>query len=249
MRVFPSGRPSGLVRPILSKGWISEVFVSLQGEGPYIGVRQAFVRLSGCSFGCAYCDTKHAGKRVKKADFAGKKAINPVSVAAVIRAVKAFGPVHSVSITGGEPLEQPEFMLGLLKELKKAGYKTYLETNAAHPAALKQVLKYTNIISADIKLPSATGRKAVWKEHREFLRLSGKKAFVKIVVTGSTAEKELIFALRMLKKVSPGITACIQPDPALGIKGALKKFGPALLKGILKDLRVTPQVHKIAGIK
>ena len=247
--MYPSGRPRGLVQLTLNKGWVSEIFVSLQGEGLYIGAKQVFVRLSGCSFGCAYCDTKRAWKRVKKADISGKKEINPVSVAAVISAVKEFGPVHSVSVTGGEPLEQPEFTLELLKGLKKAGYKTYLETNAAHPAELKLVLKYADIVSADIKLPSATGRKAVWKKHREFLRLSGKNAFVKIVVTGSTAEKELLFALLMLKKVSPGITACIQPDQALGIKGALEKFGMALSKGILKDLRVTPQVHKIAGIK
>jgi len=247
--VFPFGRPRGLVQPTLNKGWVSEIFVSLQGEGPYIGVRQVFIRLSGCSFGCAYCDTKQAWKLVKRAEIFGKTEINPVSVAAVLHAVKAVGPVHSVSITGGEPLEQPEFTRGLLKELKKSGFKTYLETNAAHPLALKQVLKYADIISADIKLPSATGRKAVWKEHREFLRIAGSKAFVKIVVTDSTAEKELISALLMLKNVSPGITACIQPDPALGIKGALKKFGSALSKGILKDLRVTPQVHKIAGIK
>ncbi len=237
------------MRPILNKGWVSEIFVSLQGEGPYTGVRQVFVRLSGCSFGCGYCDTKRARKRARTADFPGKRVLNPVLVKDVIAAVKSFGKIHSVSVTGGEPLEQPEFTSELMKGLKKAGYTNYLETNGALPGVLKKLLKYADIISADIKLSSATGRKPALKAHREFFKLSGKKTFAKIVVTGRTSGRELEAALRMLRGIVPGITACIQPDPALGINGVLRKFGTVLEKGILKDLRVTPQVHKIAGLR
>ena len=233
----------------MNDGWVNEVFVSIQGEGPYTGVRQAFIRLCGCSFGCKYCDTKRARARRKSADINGKKLNNPVSAARVVRAVRRLGPVHSVSITGGEPLEQPEFASALLKALKNAGYKTYLETNAAHPAALKKLLKYTDVVSADVKLQSATGRKAVWKEHFASLKASGSKAFVKIVVTGETSAAELEKALKMLLKIRADLTVVIQPDSALGIKGALSKFSGVIAKGILKDLRILPQFHKIAGLR
>ncbi|MCZ7372375.1 MAG: 7-carboxy-7-deazaguanine synthase QueE, partial [Candidatus Methanoperedens sp.] len=36
---------------------ISEIFNSIQGEGPYVGVRQVFVRFQKCQLHCAYCDT------------------------------------------------------------------------------------------------------------------------------------------------------------------------------------------------
>lgn len=36
---------------------LAQVFVSFQGEGPLVGVRQVFVRVRGCDLTCRYCDT------------------------------------------------------------------------------------------------------------------------------------------------------------------------------------------------
>lgn len=35
------------------------MFQTIQGEGVFTGVPSVFVRLQGCSVGCAWCDTKH----------------------------------------------------------------------------------------------------------------------------------------------------------------------------------------------
>ena len=36
---------------------IKEIFKSIQGEGPYIGYEQLFVRFCKCNLKCGYCDT------------------------------------------------------------------------------------------------------------------------------------------------------------------------------------------------
>jgi organic radical activating enzyme len=41
---------------------IKEIFTSIQGEGPYIGVKQLFVRFCGCNLMCEYCDTNYDSK-------------------------------------------------------------------------------------------------------------------------------------------------------------------------------------------
>ena len=39
------------------KRYLSEIFSSIQGEGPYAGERHLFVRFSECHRDCIFCDT------------------------------------------------------------------------------------------------------------------------------------------------------------------------------------------------
>jgi organic radical activating enzyme len=49
---------------------ISEMFLSVQGEGPSIGFPSIFLRLKGCVLNCAWCDTAAVWKTGRAWDFA-----------------------------------------------------------------------------------------------------------------------------------------------------------------------------------
>ena len=97
---------------------ITEMFYSLQGETRTVGLPTAFVRLTGCPLRCVYCDTEYA--------FSGGELF---TLQEIVDRVAAWAPTH-VTVTGGEPLAQPN-CLPLLALLCDAGYEVSLETGGA----------------------------------------------------------------------------------------------------------------------
>ncbi len=97
---------------------ITEIFYSLQGESSSVGLPTAFVRLTGCPLRCTYCDTAYA--------FHGGELL---SLAEITARVASYRPRH-VTVTGGEPLAQPD-CLALLSRLCDADYEVSLETGGA----------------------------------------------------------------------------------------------------------------------
>ncbi len=134
------------------KAPVREIFCSVQGEGPYTGVRQAFVRFAGCNIECVYCDTpvEYAPKcRVETAAGASKftNLENPLSSADVSGAVGRYAGLHSISLTGGEPLLYADFINGL--DLARP---LYLETNMSLPEHAKKVKDKLRYVAGDFKL-------------------------------------------------------------------------------------------------
>jgi len=92
---------------------ISEIFYSVQGEGPQVGMPAWFIRTCGCNLNCDYCDSKYAWKNGTKISIKDiKKQIN--------------NGCKNVIITGGEPLLQ-EDLFDLMKGL--INKNVYVETN------------------------------------------------------------------------------------------------------------------------
>ncbi|MFK8041877.1 7-carboxy-7-deazaguanine synthase QueE [Congregibacter sp.] len=101
---------------------ITEIFYSLQGEARTVGLPTVFVRLTGCPLRCLYCDTEYA--------FHGGELMTLENIASQVAQYKpAF-----VTVTGGEPLAQPN-CLPLLSMLCDQGYEVSLETSGAMPVA------------------------------------------------------------------------------------------------------------------
>jgi len=101
---------------------ITEIFHSLQGESRTMGLPTVFVRLTGCPLRCQYCDTDYA--------FDGGALQSIESILEEVAQYKA----SYVTVTGGEPLAQPN-CIALLKALSDQKYQVSLETSGAMPIA------------------------------------------------------------------------------------------------------------------
>jgi len=117
----------------LTAGRVAEVFFSIQGEGPTAGVPAVFVRLQGCSVGCAWCDTKYSWN-----PDAGRE----VDLDALMLEVSAH-PCRRVVVTGGEPLESGLFS-ALITALRHEAFEVEVETSGtiAPPPGLTEDVQW-----------------------------------------------------------------------------------------------------------
>ena len=245
---------------------LNELFASIQGEGLYVGERQIFVRFAGCNLTCQYCDSPQAlvlSPTFKFEPVPGNHKFenrnNPVDVSQLIELVgqldKPVGACHSVSLTGGEPLLQVDFLKEFLPALKKElKLPIYLETNGVLPDHLAEVIELIDIIAMDIKLPSATGLSPYWKEHKKALETAYlKEVFVKAIFAKETTIKEIDEAAALIAAVDENIPLVLQPVTP---HGAVKHRPTAeqmlafeaTAKRKLKRVLVIPQTHKLAGL-
>ena len=141
---------------------ITEIFQSLQGESASVGWRTVFVRLTGCPLRCGYCDTSYAFKGGEW-----------WQIDAILDEVAGFA-AHYVTVTGGEPLAQPD-CLGLLSALCDAGYQVSLETSGAIDVAPvdPRVVKVM-----DLKTPSSGECDKNLYQNLDYLRAGDQVKFV-----------------------------------------------------------------------
>ena len=97
---------------------ITEIFHSLQGETTTTGLPTVFVRLTGCPLRCVYCDTTYAFEGGEK-----------MAIQDILDTVAIY-ETDFITVTGGEPLAQPQ-CIELLKQLCDLGYRVSLETSGA----------------------------------------------------------------------------------------------------------------------
>jgi len=217
---------------------VKEIFESIQGEGPYIGYKQLFVRLCNCNLKCNYCDT----------DFLSEGDYNEYSVYELAKIINGYENIHSVSFTGGEPLLSSDFLKELFPLLNK---KIYLETNATLAEKFLEVKSYVDIVAADIKLESASGIKGTLEFHDKFFAAcKGIETFAKVVFNGSITDEEIKKSANLAKKY--GIELILQPEMTENsIKTNIDFVVNVLNKFLLnyENVRVIPQVHKFLNLK
>jgi 7-carboxy-7-deazaguanine synthase len=101
------------------------VFWTLQGEGALQGEPMAFVRLAGCSVGCAQCDT----------DYRVSRRLTCEEIVEEVRAVVPPAFVWPwVWITGGEPTDHD--LAPLVDIFHTLGFRVALATSGVRPVTV-----------------------------------------------------------------------------------------------------------------
>ncbi len=148
---------------------IIEIFHSIQGEGPWTGVRTSFVRTAACNLRCTWCDTPYSfGPGTER------------SLASILTEVAGHRTQH-VCLTGGEPLLQPEGPQ-LVHSLSEAGYTVVVETGGSLDIRPYQGVSRVHV-SLDVKLPSSGMQDRMLEVNWEHLR---PEDVVKMVIADRT---------------------------------------------------------------
>lgn len=161
---------------------VSEVFgPTVQGEGPSLGQRAAFVRLGRCDLNCTWCDTPFSWdwERYDPAVELTRRTVDDVA-----HEVDGMG-VDRVVITGGEPMLQQRNLVPFLEAAAARGWTVEIETNGRH-GPLEAVADLVAQFNVSPKLANSgvAREKAIVPGALAGLLATGKAAF-KFVVTSA----------------------------------------------------------------
>lgn len=222
---------------------VAERFVSVNGEGRAAGKLAAFIRFTGCNLACSYCDTMWANAPVA-ADRAER-----VSVADLVAWARETR-VECITLTGGEPVLQPELprlVRALLAEPGPLGrgLRVEIETNGAADlcelASLREEcasLPGSLTFTVDWKLPASGMEDRMLREN--FALLDARDT-VKFVCGG---EGDLIRMLEVSRELGLPNRVPVYLSPVFG------RLDPARIVDFMQDNNLIwataqLQLHKI----
>lgn len=116
-------------------------------DGP--GIRFV-VFLQGCPMRCLYCHNPDTW------DYSENKRMSSDEILEKYEKVKEFLKNGGITVTGGEPLMQIDFVIDLFKKAKQRSIHTALDTsgvlfNKENTSKIDELLKYTDLVMLDIK--------------------------------------------------------------------------------------------------
>jgi organic radical activating enzyme len=249
-----------------------EIFSSVQGEGPHVGETTLFVRFGECDLRCRWCDSPHTWLparecriETRRGSGAFRSLPNPVKLGDALAAADALevSAHRFVSLTGGEPLLQPEAAAWLARALRERGPRILLETHGACVAGLERVIGCVDVVSMDWKLTSDVRRagdprggpvEAFHDVHERFLALASGAAevVVKVVISSASRDEEIDAMSERIARVDPRTPVVVQPVTPFGPVREAPDAGRLLalvarIARTLPQVRLIPQTHKLYG--
>lgn len=178
---------------------VSEVFYSIQGEGPTTGVPSVFVRLGGCNLMCGGMGTQHDGELhdatwrcdtievwMKSTSKAHEEVLNE-------ECLKALRNGAHLIITGGEPLMQQEAIKDFIDYLDKHITNLYIEieTNGTIMPS-SNLTRRINQWNCSPKLSNSGNSKFMYFNENVIINLNNYNTAFKFVLTNMEDWKEVV---------------------------------------------------------
>jgi putative 7-cyano-7-deazaguanosine (preQ0) biosynthesis protein QueE, clostridial len=154
----------------MSQYKVVEKFVSINGEGVLAGQLAVFIRFHGCNLNCSYCDTAWANKDDTPYTIMTENQIYDY--------IKETG-VKNVTLTGGEPLLNPDIMQLLQVLAQDNNLYVEIETNGSIDLSTFAQISNPPSFTMDYKLPGSFMESKMLVSNFDFLT---KKDVVKFVV-------------------------------------------------------------------
>ena len=231
---------------------LSEIFTSVEGEGILYGTKTLFVRLAGCPFTCFYCDTLESLPLDSGKEYTIEQACRMIDE-------NLKDNTYKVNFTGGEPLVQHEGAAELARYVQSKNIPTYLESSCFDSKKFNHVLPFIDFIKIEFKTKDSE-----FVDNKHYPNLiknaleclnssikSGKKTYIKIVVSSKTEETSFQELLdKIFNIISKDEIAGFIIQPTYGIaepslEQLLRLYD--IVYPYYKEVRVVPQLHKIIG--
>ena len=207
---------------------VVEKFVSINGEARCAGELACFIRFAGCNLNCSYCDTRWANE--EKAPFV------ILSEEELYEYIKDTG-VKNVTLTGGEPLLQPDIKRLITLLSKDKTLRVEIETNGA-----VDISDFVNIgdnvtFTMDYKLPGSGMEKTMILDNYKLLKDSDTVKFVVSDSEDLKKAKEVIERYKLDERLQVYISACFGKID----NDEIVKY---MIENKMNSVRLQLQIHK-----
>lgn len=214
---------------------VSDIFKSIQGEGPRLGAPSIFLRLGVCNLHCKWCDTPYTWKE-------GQRDFRSMKVEMVLRQIiklKQRTNIRNLVITGGEPLLQQAnlapLLAGIFSRKQFADFGVEFETNGS----MELLPEFKKIIK----------NRPIFFNISPKLADSGNKPYkiniyphsaLKFVYTSPKSEKLIDAFLKSCGKKAPAVY--IMPEGTT-VKKMQKKYQNLLDYCAKRGYKFSPRLH------
>jgi 7-carboxy-7-deazaguanine synthase len=209
---------------------VHEIFESIQGEGPVIGIPSLFIRLYGCNLKCDFCDTT-------------QEKFDDIDVETVITTLGSRG-IQTICWTGGEPTMQLNEMLQVIDALKER------HVNATHIVETNGTIINADIIRANkdkvslwVISPKDDKTAAYWITVAKTNKDLVDKFYLKFVVDALDNLPDTLGSLRFY--VQPKLKQGASPIEAF--KLLIETLWDEVTR--FPNIVILPQLHKIMEVK
>lgn len=208
---------------------VVEIFTSINGEGRRAGQLALFIRFQKCNLHCSYCDTRWANT--------DSAAYTEMTEDELYDEIKKSG-IRNITLTGGEPLLQPEIDVLLHKLAADDALSVEIETNGSISIEEFSRLKNPPLFTVDYKLPGSGMEKYMKVENFAYLKPEDTVKFVAGSRQDLERAREVIAGFQLTKKCSVYISPVFGAIAPAEIVEFMKQYR---LNGVNLQL----QLHKI----